>query len=214
MEPASHLAVVLIGGRGTRLGGVEKEALPLGTHPRDGTYLSHLSQTLDSVPLPWVISGRPSQRSRHQDHPFCPDLYPDAGPLGGLVSAMETFSADWFVLVACDLPLFTPEIPLKLLELQGLHPKAKAIIPREAPHLQSTGALYHHSLLPTLKERLKHGKCSFHRFIRALPEQEVHYWDLTPEEAQGFLNINHPDDLQKLAKIQGETPWEEVHREK
>ena len=206
MTSLSHLAVVLIGGKAKRLGGIDKAALPHKTGNQDKTFLSHLCNTLDSVSVPWVLSGRPSQHSQYSNSPFCEDLYPDTGPLGGLVSAMETFPADWYLLVACDLPLFSPAIPKKLFELQSVHPEAKVVIPRQAPHLQSTGALYHNSLLPQLKERLKEGKCSFHKFIRALPVDQVQYWDLTFQQATEFLNINHPDDLQKLAKIQGETP--------
>jgi molybdopterin-guanine dinucleotide biosynthesis protein A len=38
------------------------------------------------------------------------------GPLGGLLAAVEACAAEWFAVLACDLPRMVPAVPVALLE--------------------------------------------------------------------------------------------------
>jgi molybdopterin-guanine dinucleotide biosynthesis protein A len=92
-------AVVLAGGRGRRLGGVDKAALVVGA-----------TSTLDRVLGALVDSGRVVVSG--PDRPGLTSVQespPDGGPVAGLAAALPLLDAELIAVLACDLPLVTAE---------------------------------------------------------------------------------------------------------
>jgi len=70
-----------------------------------------------------------------------PDAAGRSGPLAGILGALSHTPEAWWVVVACDMPLVTPEAVLWLLEART--PDAVAVIPRRTEGgPQPTLALY------------------------------------------------------------------------
>ncbi len=104
--------VVLAGGRGARMGGVDKglqlfEGLPLALHA-----LLKLQQQVGSVML-----NANRHLDRYQDFgvPVWPDESPGyAGPLAGFITALRHCHTPYLVTVPCDSPRFPADLVSRL----------------------------------------------------------------------------------------------------
>lgn len=102
--------VVLAGGRGSRMGGVDKglqnfQGAPLALHA-----LMRLSPQVGQL---MINANRNLSAYEALEVPVWPDSTPDfAGPLAGMLTGLEHCETPWLVTVPCDSPLF----PLDLVE--------------------------------------------------------------------------------------------------
>ena len=102
--------LILAGGRGSRMGGVDKglqnfQGAPLALHA-----LMRLAPQVGAVML---NANRNLSAYEALEVPVVPDTTPDfAGPLAGMLTGLENCETPWMVTVPCDSPLF----PLDLVE--------------------------------------------------------------------------------------------------
>jgi molybdopterin-guanine dinucleotide biosynthesis protein A len=102
--------LILAGGRGSRMGGVDKglqnfRGMPLALHT-----LMRLQPQVGQV---MVNANRNLAAYESLGVPVWPDALPDfAGPLAGFLTGLEHCETPWLVTVPCDTPLF----PLDLVE--------------------------------------------------------------------------------------------------
>lgn len=90
-------ALVLAGGRGSRLGNDDKAAITIGGTP----VLDHLLSSLpDAVPV--VVAG--PERPTRRPVTFCQEWPTHGGPVAGIASGMEEVSTPVTVLLAVDMP--------------------------------------------------------------------------------------------------------------
>jgi molybdenum cofactor guanylyltransferase len=95
----SWTGVVLAGGRSQRFGGVDKTRLPLGGR----TLLQRAVDALKPLTVTClVIGGRPMPGIE-----TVPDRYPGAGPLGGLLTALDAIDSSHALILAADLPFIS-----------------------------------------------------------------------------------------------------------
>jgi molybdopterin-guanine dinucleotide biosynthesis protein A len=95
-------AVILAGGKSVRMGR-DKALLPLG----EGTYASHLAETLrEHFDFVILITHCPGAH-RHLGLSMFEDLHPGFGPLSGVEAAFERVDARALLFIPVDMPLFT-----------------------------------------------------------------------------------------------------------
>jgi molybdopterin-guanine dinucleotide biosynthesis protein A len=120
IEIASVTGVVLAGGRGSRMGGVDKglqnfNGMPLALHTLMRLQPASRADHDQCQPQP---VGRTSRSAR----PCGPTGMADyAGPLAGFLTALERCETPWLLTVPCDTPLF----PLDLVAAPGAKRDAK-----------------------------------------------------------------------------------------
>lgn len=95
--------LVLMGGRSTRMG-TDKSRLDYHGKPQR-EYLTDLLTTYCSA-VYWSVSAEQAAALPDASH-LIVDQYPNAGPLGGILSAMDAQPGRAWLVVACDLPLLT-----------------------------------------------------------------------------------------------------------
>ena len=177
-------AIVLCGGRATRLGGIEKPLADLGGKSLLAHVIARLEPQVDSI----VLSvGRGAAHYAEFGYPIVVDDEPGQGPLAGIVSALAVVDTPWTLTTPAD----TPFLPANLV-----HALARSCREHGAAVVRAGG--YRQNLAMLLDER---HAASLAEYYRVVGGRAVHRWLVAtgveevafPED--GFLNINTPDDL-------------------
>ncbi|WP_227396372.1 molybdenum cofactor guanylyltransferase [Jeotgalibacillus aurantiacus] len=115
------------------------------------------------------------------------DPYVNCGPLGGLYALMKQTDGDAYLVLPCDLPLFTEKASSKLF--QQFEEGVMAVIPEVDGMLQPLSALYLIGCLPYIEKQLQQGDYRMMGFLNEIPWKAVTYQELdVPKDI--FLNVN------------------------
>jgi molybdopterin-guanine dinucleotide biosynthesis protein A len=131
------------------------------------------------------------------------DALPDAGPLGGLVAALEASPHRLTAAVAVDLP-FASAAVLELLAASCGN--ADVAVPRTDRGLEPLHAVYAHTAGPGLRRALAAGRLAVHDALAGLRMVEVgpSGWREGDPDGRFALNLNRPEDLALLDLTGGE----------
>lgn len=118
IEPHDITALVLAGGRGSRMGGVDKglqnfNGVPLALH----TLLRLQQQAGGLIGQTLINANRNLAAYEAFGAPVWPDALADyAGPLAGFLTGLEQCETPWLLTVPCDTPLFPLDLAERLAE--------------------------------------------------------------------------------------------------
>lgn len=186
--------VILAGGRGSRMGSVDKGLQPF----RQAPMVSHVMQRLaPQVGRLMINANQNLPTYREFGVPVWPDEMPDfAGPLAGLQAALTHCETAYLVTAPCDSP-FLPTDLVSRLSAGLLEQDAELAVAvtgdAAARQPQPVFCLMKTSLLPHLESFLQRGERKIDKWYSTLKVAEVHFAD----EA-AFRNINTLDELQKF----------------
>ena len=114
IDPSNITALILAGGRGSRMGGVDKGLLLFNGTPLVQHCLNRLQAS--GAVGPMLINA-----NRHLDTyasfgvPVLPDNLADfAGPLAGFMVGLAHCSTPYLLTLPCDTPLFPPDLASRL----------------------------------------------------------------------------------------------------
>ena len=106
--------VILAGGRGSRMGGVDKGLQNFNGMPLALATLMRLSPQVGQV---LINANRNLGAYESFGVPVWPDVLPDyPGPLAGFLTALEHCETPWLVTVPCDTPLFPQDLVERLAQ--------------------------------------------------------------------------------------------------
>jgi molybdopterin-guanine dinucleotide biosynthesis protein A len=191
-------AIVLAGGRSTRLGRDKASEVLLGT--------TLLQRVIDRVfPLVGeivVVSAR-GQRLPDIRTPapvrLVEDDYPECGPLGGIATGLARIEAPRALAVACDMPLLSAPL---IGELFRRSDGCDVVMPVLA-FPEPLHAVYNPVCLAPIRERLEAGQYKITAFlgavrVRYMREDECRAFD---PELRSFLNTNTEADLARVRSL-------------
>jgi molybdenum cofactor guanylyltransferase len=188
-------AAILAGGQSRRMG-CDKATLQLGGQ----SLIERVLAAVRPLDCPCFIVARRADDYAQLGLPVIPDLFPSAGPLGGLGTALRHTSAPALLLLACDLPFLTPEFLRFLAGQLGAH---QAAIPRSPEGLQPLCAVYARSCLPALETALAQGERRMHAFCQTLELRALDPGEWQPFDPHGLLfsNLNTPQEYQRALEV-------------
>lgn len=179
--------VILAGGEGTRMGGVDKALLPLAGQP----LLAHVSARFMPQVADLALSANgDATRFAGFGLPVLPDDRAQ-GPLSGVLAALEwaaATGADAVATVAVDTPFF----PCDLVPRLWLAGDGGAAIASSGGRLHPTFALWPIGARHDLRAWLAAGEARLMGFARAQNAAEAGFAMTTPDP---FYNINTRADL-------------------
>lgn len=184
-------AVILAGGQGSRLGGIDKGLIPLQKTPLVQHVINRVEPQVENI----IISANQNLEV-YADFGFAvfeDDLSDFAGPLAGILKALQHCQNDWLLTVPADSPFVAADLAQRLSQHVQDN---KIIIAHDGERLQPTFALIHKSMAPSLTEFLQQGE----RKTRAWMQQQPHAIVDFSDQADTFININTADDLKNAEK--------------
>ncbi len=186
--------LVLAGGRGTRMGGVDKGLQPLNGMPMVKHVIDRLSPQVGGL---MINANQNLERYRAFGLPLWPDqLSGFAGPLAGLHTGLMHCATDYLVTAPCDSPFLPADLVARLSAALAAQEAKLAVAATEengARQLHPVFCLMHVSVLPSLTAYLDDGGRKFETWCRSLRLVEVPF----PDEA-AFRNINTVEELRRF----------------
>jgi molybdopterin-guanine dinucleotide biosynthesis protein A len=187
--------LVLAGGRGSRMGGVDKglqnhQGMPLALHA-----LLRLGLQVGQV---MVNANRNLGAYESLGAPVWPDAVPDyPGPLAGFLAGLQHCETPYMVTVPCDSPRFPLDLVPRLAQVLVDHGAQIAM----AVTLDETGerqrqpvfCLMHTDVLGSLVQFIRGGQRRIDRWTDAQRCVEVLF-----EDSPAFFNANTLQDLRQL----------------
>jgi molybdopterin-guanine dinucleotide biosynthesis protein A len=183
---------VLAGGRSSRMG-TDKALLALGSL----TLIERAAEAVMDAAGGVVVVGDPRRYARF-GFTVIEDVYPGAGPLGGIHAALAHSPSDWNLVTACDMPGLEGVWLRRLVEETGRYPHAEVLIPQAGGRGQPLCAMYRRSCLAAIQEALERGR---YKIMDALLPLAVVGIEMDGEAR--FRNVNTPEDWSRLRHAAG-----------
>ncbi len=139
------------------------------------------------------LSARPDQAWAEAAEGFAAtvrDAGPDAGPLGGIVAALERSRHGHLAVLAVDLPQLTPAW---LVTLRGDCAPGVGAVGRRGGFFEPLAAIYPRELLPLARAALARRELSLQKLLAAgVAQHLLRVREISADEAPQFANWNEP----------------------
>ncbi len=197
-------AVILAGGRATRMGGADKALLPLKGKPLLGHVVGRLAPQVASIA---VNANGDADRFAEFELPVLPDSISGfPGPLAGVLAGLDWAAeqgTEALVSVAADTPFFPTDLVARLTDAAAgqPHPLVLAATPRGAEDTKSmTGGLIRHptfglwpvALRDDLRAALSEG---LKKVVLWTDRHGGRLAEFSNRPFDPFFNVNTPEDL-------------------
>ena len=198
ITPDQITGLILAGGRGSRMGHVDKGLQQLHARPLASYALERLTPQVGVVAIN-------ANRSQHDyasfNIPVWPDLLPDyPGPLAGLHSGLSHCSTAYLATVPCDSPYVPTDLVARLSAAmeEEQTDAALAVTERDGQRQRHpVCCLLKKTLLPALTQSLQNGDRKMERWFASIHTSEVLF-----DDDSAFSNINTLEQLQQLEEQQ------------
>lgn len=202
------LSVLILAGGQSRRMGQDKVWLNLAGQP----LVERIARRVLPIADELIFSTRTPERFAHLLDAFelpvqlTADLYPSVGPLAGIHAGLTVARHDLVLVLATDMPFFN--LPL-LRYMRDLTKGYDAVVPQTRKDdtgelmQQPLHAFYRRTCLPMIAAHLMPGDSVAYNFLtdvrtRAVLPDEIKQFD---PEFLSFINVNTPDDWDKIQKL-------------
>lgn len=187
-ERAGITGVVLAGGMGRRMGGVDKGLQTLRGRPMAAWVVERLQPQVGTL----IINANQNlDRYAEFGCPVVPDQIPDfAGPLAGLHAALSAARTPLVVTAPCDSPFLPEDLVFRLFSALTAA-DADLAVARTFDQPHPVFCLCQRRVRPHLSDFLASGERKFARWYATLNVVEVPFDDV----AAAFENINTREEL-------------------
>lgn len=183
--------LVLAGGQGSRMGGVDKGLQPFRGRPMVAHAVERLAPQVDEI---LINANRNVEEYRRFGHRvICDEIAGFAGPLAGFERGLAHAAAELVATVPCDSPFLPADLVARLrTALEGA--SADLAVAKTGAQAHPVFCLMRRSVHGSLRDFLASGQRKIDRWYAALAVVEVPFDD----EADAFLNINTHEELAHL----------------
>ena len=198
VEEKDIAGFVLAGGKSSRMGR-DKALLQL----KDQSLLQRSVRLVGSTTSAnTVVVG--ARRDGFADCTFVSDDWPENGPLGGITTALRVTSADWNLIVACDMPYLTSAW-LEFLIGRARASAADVVLAENNGRLEPLCAMYHKRCEEPLTAALERGMRKVTEVLQTLNLDRIQPAEWRAFDPVGclFKNVNSPADYEEARRRLG-----------
>jgi molybdopterin-guanine dinucleotide biosynthesis protein A len=179
--------LILAGGQGSRMGGVDKGWVNYQGAPLIQHAISALAPQVTEL---CISANRELARYQQLGYIVVEDIIKDfAGPLAGIHAGLAQASTDWVATIPVDSPHISQDLVAKLVACQQ-QTEAEVIFASDGEFPQPVFLLLQKSLLASLATQLNSGDGKIMRWVKQQKHAECVFTD-----KRLFENKNSPDDL-------------------
>lgn len=184
-------AVILAGGRGRRMGGVDKGLVEFNERP----LIEHVIEAIaGQVRTLMINANRNLVQYQRFGYPVIADSISDyQGPLAGFLAAMEVAQTPYIVTVPCDGPLLAPDLVERLVAALERE-SAEIAVAHDGKRIQPVYALIPVALKPSLQRYLQDGDRKIDLWYARHQVALADFSDLPAS----FMNINTEEERDRL----------------
>ena len=180
---------ILAGGKSRRMGGENKALLML----EGRTFLDRIKEALSLFPAVYLSADR---KARYPDIGLTviEDMYPDAGPLGGICTGLTVCSESALFVTACDMPFLDRETVLKLLD--AYKRTGNTVIAKTRNRVHPLLGVYPGKVLPVMQDMLEKGEYRMMELLQKIDHTEVQI----SGHSHAAVNVNSRRDYAGLTE--------------
>ena len=200
-----HLSGAILAGGQSRRMGRDKAALVIG----EETLLARTVRLMRGLTPNLAIIGPSARAALVPDVPIIPDRWPNAGPLGGIATALQSLTGEAVLVVGCDMPFLNSA--LLRYQITQLSPY-DAVVIRLDGQAHPLHAVYQRRCLPLLEEQLAAGDLRVQHFLAQLHVRYVANSELDRFDPQHLspFNANTPEEWDRALQLRAKAgeQWE------
>lgn len=184
-------AIILAGGRATRMSGVDKGLVPLQQKPLIQHVINRLAPQVDEI---LINANRELAQYQALGYTVLQDEVEDfLGPLAGFSLGLQHAKHDYVLTVPCDSPLLPADLAERLMTTLVEH-KADIAVASSDGSSHPVFCLCKKTVLPSLTAYLEQGERRVSTWQKSQQYIEVDFSDCS----EAFTNLNTFEDLAAL----------------
>lgn len=192
-DRAQITGVLLAGGLGRRMGGVDKGLQVLNGQSLAAHAVARFAPQVDRL---LINANRNVERYAALGYPVVADAIPDfAGPLAGLHAALSAATTPLIATVPCDSPFLPVDLVSRLFSALT-DAQAEIAVAQTGNQAHPVFCLCRRDVLPHLTAYLASGQRRFEGWYATLNAVMVPFDD----QPEAFENINSPEELARFAR--------------
>jgi molybdopterin-guanine dinucleotide biosynthesis protein A len=186
-DPSNLTQLVLCGGAGSRLGGVDKPLEPWRGKP----LVEYAIESVSDAAARLISANRNLERYRRYGAVFTDEQVhiKGTGPLLGIYGGLERATTDWLLVMPGDTPLLERDWYRPMLDPST---KNAAVVAHDGDRQQHLHLLLHASIAPTLAAYLGEGEFAVFRFLERVDAFVVPF-----DDGAQFKNFNRQVDFEQ-----------------
>jgi len=184
--------VIMAGGASSRFGSNKALAL-LDRQPM----IQHVADILSAVFPTCLLSTNTPEAYAFLGLPTVADIFPGAGPLGGIHAALKYIAEPRAFIAGCDMPLLAPALIRYLCTLAEKEEDWDVVLPWPASGPEPLCAVYSRAALTVIEKNLTQGNRKVSDTLAELRVRRVEETELLSvvDDLNSLHNINRPEDL-------------------
>ena len=184
-------AIILSGGRATRMNGVDKGLVLLQSKPLIQHVINRLTPQVDEI---LINANRELAQYKAMGYPVLQDEVEDfLGPLAGFSLGFQHAKHDYVLTVPCDSPLLPVDLVQRLMAAL-VEQKAEIAVASSDDNTHPVFCLCKKTVLPSLTAYLQQGERRVSAWQKSQQYIEVDFSDCN----DAFTNLNTFEDLAAL----------------